>query len=517
MITTLALFGLTVLPIVLRVAPSARLVFGFKNDASEREALVRVRAALDRSGVDVGALSGECTSSAPLDGTGSLGVGSLDFAFALLYAAHLGAFPMEALADVVAVGSLTLQGELRHTNGITSVVRAAAKLGKTLIIPEANQGEAAAARARLAAPCRVLVARELKDVIEHLRGNATLRDAVPLATLEQVDSHDMSRLYGNYACGRALEVAAAGGHNVLFFGPKGNGTHMMARALVTILPEMTPEERDAVTETYSSTGLLPHHGYAMTRPFRAPHHTVSPVALVGGGSPLRPGEASLAHNGVLYLEDVVEFRLAAIEALRDPMDHGSVSFRRTVAGEVVDTSYPAKPVVVMAANRCPCGFHGAAGRACECTDAQRASYRARLAKMLRYVAIEAHPRIPERGAAWERSEVVRERVTKARQTQAARCSSGLVKAPTNDAMSWEDIAVAVQLPADAATMLEQAGRRLGFDGKSQTAKHVLRLTRTIADLAGKDIHAAHLAEALTMVPRLTPVPEEKIEAPANIG
>lgn len=517
MITTLALFGLTVLPIVLRVTSSARLAFGFKNDASERETLVRVRAALDRSGIDVSSLSGECTPSTALDGA-SLN-GSLDFAMALLYAAHLGAFPMEALADIVAVGSITLTGELRHTNGITSFVRGAAKVGKTLIVPEANQGEAAAARGRLATPCRVLVARELRDVIEHLRGGTPLRDAAPLATLEQVDSHDMSKLYGNYACGRALEVAAAGSHNVLFFGPKKSGTHLMARALVTILPEMTPAERDEVTENYSSTGLLPQNGSPMTRPFRAPHHTVSPVALVGGGTPLRPGEAALAHNGVLYLDEVVEFRLAAIEALREPMDHGSVSFRRRVGNFDVDTSYPAKPVVVMAANSCPCGFYEALGRACECTDAQRASYRARLAKMLAYVAIEAHPRIPERGAAWERSEVVRARVTKARQIQAARYAQGLVKAPTNDGLSWEDISVVVQLPADAATMLEQAGRRLGFDVKSQTAKHALRLTRTIADLEGKDIHASHLAEALTMVPRIGPVPatEEKNEVHANIG
>lgn len=512
MITALVLFGLTILPIVLRVTSSDRLVFGFKTDNSERETHVRVRAALERSGVDVSSLSGQCTPSASIDG-----VGSLDFAFALLYAAHLGAISMEVLANVVAVGNLTLQGELRHTNGITSAVRAAAKLGKTLIVPEANQGEAAAARDRLAAPCRVLVARELRDVIEHLRGKATLRDATPLAALEQVDSHDMSRLYGNYSCARALEIAAAGGHNLLFFGPKGSGQHLMARALVTILPEMTPEERDEVTETYSATGLLPHNGYAMTRPFRAPHHTVSPVAIVGGGNPLRPGEAPLAHNGVLYLDEVVEFRLGTIDALREPLEHDSVRFRRRVTGYDVDTSFPAKPLVVMSADSCPCGCFGMQGRTCECTDAQRASYRARLAKMLRYVAIEAHPRIPERGAAWERSEVVRERVTKARQIQAARCSSGLVKAPTNDAMSWEDISVVVQLPADAATMLEQAGRRLGFDVKSQTAKHALRLTRTIADLAGKDIHASHLAEALTMVPRLAPVPEEKIEAPANIG
>jgi magnesium chelatase family protein len=306
----------------------------------------------------------------------------------------------------------------------------------------------------------------------------------------------MAEVRGQGAARRALEIAAAGGHNLLFMGPPGAGKTMLARRLPGILPPMTRDEALEVMAIHGVAGLHLSDKRAGVRPFRAPHHTASEIALVGGGDFARPGEVSLAHRGVLFLDELAEFRRAALEALRQPLEDGTVTISRAQA----NATFPARPLVVAATNPCPCGHQGAA-RPCSCRPEQVRAYRARLSGPL-VDRLDLHVSLPpvdvlslQAKAPGESSAVVRRRVEKAREVQAARHRKGEVTASLNAHLPPSDAERVCALDAAGTEILSSAMTRLGLSARAYAK--ILRVARTIADLEGAPaILRQHVAEAI---------------------
>jgi magnesium chelatase family protein len=358
-------------------------------------------------------------------------------------------------------------------------------------VPDANAAEAAVVDG-----VDVRAAASLRDVVEFLAGRRELgRARAAPGELPGEAPTDLAEVRGQAAAKRALEIAAAGGHNALFMGPPGGGKTMLARTMPGLLPPMTFEEAVEATSVHSIAGLLrPGVSLLEHRPFRAPHHTASTVGLVGGGDPPRPGEIALAHHGVLFLDELPEFPRDALEGLREPLEEGAV----TIVRARNRTTFPARFTLVAAMNPCPCGYHGDASDRCTCSDERVKRYRARLSGPLldRIDLFVALPpvRVAELGEPTEGpgSREVRARVTSARERQrqrAANCAEPNARLPPR---ALREVA---PLDADARALLTTAAERLGLSARAAT--RVLRVARTIADLEDEPrVSTTHLGEAL---------------------
>jgi len=499
-VLTLALNGLEVLPLHIEVdvgkGPAGLQIRGV-SEGSARESAIRVHSALQLMGVDLrkdafGKYAIEVTIE--LAETKKIGVFDLAIAVALLVA--FGHIPAEAPGSTLILGELSLTGAVRPVRGVLPALRGAVALGfKRAIIPRANAAEAAHVRGM-----DVLVAEHLSDIPAHFKSEKTL-DAVgepplfePLLTPGDIDLADVR---GHHAARRAIEIAAAGGHNLLLMGLPGSGKTMLVRRATSILPPLTMDEALEVSSIYSVAGLLSsERGLLTSRPFRAPHHTVSEAGLVGGGDPARPGEVSLAHRGCLFLDELLEFRRNTVGTLRHALGEGqAVVYRKGTR-----TTFPVKPLVIAAVNPCPCGYAGASARQCICTTERMQLYRARLWDPL-FDWLDLRTTLAPidvaqlQGPRGESSAVVRARVEHARGAQAERVKLGEVKARLNATLLPGELERVAQPDAHGAQILSKAIERLGLS--APLYGKVLRVARTIADLEGSEVvRALHVAEAL---------------------
>ena len=462
-------------------------------DSTVRESRDRVRSAIRNSGL---AFPDHrvTVNLAPADvrkrGT------AFDLAIAVGVLAASGDVPPDRLEDMLLVGELSLDGAVQPTPGVLPVALAARRAGRRLVLPASNAGEAAVVSGLPLVPVETLA-----EAVDVLAGKAPVRGVPPVAPAASGrapgrPAPDLADIKGQAVARRALEIAAAGRHHVFLIGPPGAGKTLLARRLPGLLPPPSLDEAVETTCVHSVAGLLAFPtGLLADRPFRAPHHTISDVALVGGGRDPRPGEASLAHNGVLFLDELLEFDRRALDALREPLEEGVVRVARATRS----VEFPARLMLIAATNPCPCGHRGDARRPCRCTPPQLQRYRGRLSGPLldRFDLVVEVPalRLDELAAApsGEGSAAVGGRVAVARRRQAGRFHGG--PPLLNADLSGRILRRHCRPEPDALRLLATAAGRLALSARAYD--RVLRVARTVADLDGEDrIAAAHVAEAL---------------------
>lgn len=491
-----ALVGIDALPVAVEVniaGGGLGLYLVGLPDSAVKESEERIRAAFENSEER---FSGRkvVVNLAPADLKKEGAAFDLPIAIGIL--AAMGRVETTLLDETMLAGELSLDGGVKPVRGVLSLALAARKAGlKRLILSEENVAEAAVVR-----ELEIIGVKSLRQTIDYLNGELTLAaaEAVEVLEMEQAGRYaeDFADVKGQLHVKRALEIAAAGGHNILMIGSPGSGKTMLARRLPTILPPLQLEEALETTKIHSVAGLQRFEGLMSSRPFRAPHHTASPVSLIGGGQTPRPGEVSLAHNGVLFLDELPEFGRSVLEVLRQPLEDREI----VVSRARYNVTYPANFTLVAAMNPCPCGYYNHPTKECTCSPGAVHRYMGRISGPLMDridMHIEVTPVEPselQSAEEGERSAVVRERVMRAREIQRRRFE-GIEGVHTNARMNSAMVRQYCTLDEASDRLLKRAMERLSLSARA--FDRILKVSRTIADLAGREqIAQSDVAEAI---------------------